>query len=124
MEKWRQIDELFHAAAECPPHERAAFLDEACGGDEELRREVESLLAADSAAEEMETAKLPAQVAAEMIGKQSPRIVSGQMLNQYRIISPLARAEWAKSSWPKIRGCIAKSRSGFYPPNSPVIPTE
>ena len=89
MEKWRQIDELFHAAAERPSHERAAFLDEACAGNESLRREVESLLAADSSAEEMETAKLPAQVAAEMLDQQSPRIASGQSLNQYRIISPL-----------------------------------
>ena len=89
VERWQKIDELFHAAAERPPHERAAFLDESCGADEELRREVESLLAADSSAEEMETAKLPAQVAAEMLDRQSPRIASGQSLNQYRIISPL-----------------------------------
>ena len=33
-----------------PSEERAAFLDEACGGDDELRREVDSLLAAHEAA--------------------------------------------------------------------------
>ncbi len=37
---------MFEAAQERPPHERAAFLDQACGGDAELRREVESLLRA------------------------------------------------------------------------------
>ncbi len=89
MEKWQQIDELFHAAAERAPHERAAFLAEACGADVELRREVESLLAADSAAGEMETAKLPAQVAAELLDNPASRIAAGQMLNQYRIVSPL-----------------------------------
>ena len=88
-DRWRKIDELFHAAAERAPHERAAFLDEACGGDESLRREVKSLLAADSAAEEMATAKLPAQVAVEMLDNPSPRLSAGQSLNQYRIISPL-----------------------------------
>jgi len=89
MEKWRQIEELFHAAAERPPHERAAFLDEACGGDESLRREAESLLAADAAAEEMATAKLPAQVAVEMLDKPAPRIAAGKQINHYRIVSPL-----------------------------------
>ena len=85
---WQQIDALFHAVAERAPHERAAFLAETCD-DEELRREVESLLAADSAAEEMATAKLPAQVAVEMLDKPLARITAGQMLNQYRILSPL-----------------------------------
>jgi serine/threonine protein kinase len=37
---------LFHLAREKRPHERAAFLDEACGGDEALRRRVETLLRA------------------------------------------------------------------------------
>lgn len=43
-ERWRQIERLYHAALEREPDERAAFLDEACAGDDELRREVESLL--------------------------------------------------------------------------------
>jgi serine/threonine protein kinase len=44
-ERWGRIEELFYQADELPAGERAAFLDEACGGDGELRREVESLLA-------------------------------------------------------------------------------
>jgi serine/threonine-protein kinase len=88
-DRWQQIDELFHAASSRAPDERAAFLAEACGADESLRREVESLLAADSAAEEMATAKLPAKVAAELLDNPSHRIAAGQLLNQYRIISPL-----------------------------------
>ncbi len=43
-ERWKQIDELFHAARARAPSERAAFLFDACDGDESLRREVESLL--------------------------------------------------------------------------------
>ena len=35
---------LLDAALERKPHERAAFLGEACAGDEELQRAVESLL--------------------------------------------------------------------------------
>ena len=41
---WARAAELFHAAAELPASERAAFLAEACAGDEALRREVESLV--------------------------------------------------------------------------------
>ena len=40
---------MFHSAREREPGELAAFLVEACGEDEELRREVESLLAAEGA---------------------------------------------------------------------------
>lgn len=46
-ERWQQIDSLFHSALEREPEERAAFLDEACAGDESLRKQVEALLAAD-----------------------------------------------------------------------------
>jgi serine/threonine-protein kinase len=44
-DRWKQIEELFESALERGPAERAAYLDEACGGDAALRREVESLLA-------------------------------------------------------------------------------
>src|SRR5437763_12571483 len=45
QEQWKQIEALFEAALEREPAARAAFLDEACGDDPALRREVESLLA-------------------------------------------------------------------------------
>ncbi len=43
-ERWTVVDRLLGAALEQTPHERSAFLRRACGDDEELRREVESLL--------------------------------------------------------------------------------
>jgi eukaryotic-like serine/threonine-protein kinase len=43
-ERWAQIEELFHRAAECEPERRFGLLDEACSDDPELRREVEALL--------------------------------------------------------------------------------
>ncbi len=43
-ERWQKIEEVFEAAAEREPQERAAYLDAACDGDTELRQEVESLL--------------------------------------------------------------------------------
>jgi serine/threonine-protein kinase len=44
-QRWKEIDGIFAAALEREPAARAAFLDEACAGDERLRKEVESLLA-------------------------------------------------------------------------------
>src|ERR1700733_5609127 len=44
-ERWRNIEALYHSALERDPVARPAFLDSACGQDNDLRREVESLLA-------------------------------------------------------------------------------
>jgi len=43
-ERWQQIEKLYHAALEHKPSQRSGFLDQACQGDEGLRREVDSLL--------------------------------------------------------------------------------
>jgi non-specific serine/threonine protein kinase/serine/threonine-protein kinase len=47
-ERLERIEELYHAARERDPVVRAAFLREACGDDEELRTDVEGLLAQDA----------------------------------------------------------------------------
>src|SRR5262245_646891 len=55
-ERWQRIDELFQAALERESAERAAWLAEACAGDDGLRSEVEALLASlDEAGSFMET---------------------------------------------------------------------
>ena len=43
-ERWKQIEQLCEAALERDESQRAEFLKQACGEDQELRREVESLL--------------------------------------------------------------------------------
>ena len=45
-EDWQKVKELFHAALEHEPAKRSSLLVQACAGDEALRREVESLIAA------------------------------------------------------------------------------
>lgn len=45
LERWQQLEQIFQAAIERPPNERAAFLDEACREDKSLRDEAESLVA-------------------------------------------------------------------------------
>ena len=44
----QRVWDVFDRAADLPPGERAAFLEEACAGDPGLRAEVESLLAHDA----------------------------------------------------------------------------
>ncbi|HUE81829.1 MAG TPA: protein kinase [Pyrinomonadaceae bacterium] len=49
-ENWEQVERLYHDALERESESRAAFLDEASEGNEELRREVAALLAYDEKA--------------------------------------------------------------------------
>jgi hypothetical protein len=46
-ERWQRVAQLFEAFSDRPAAERDALLDEACGDDAALRREVEALLAQD-----------------------------------------------------------------------------
>jgi serine/threonine protein kinase/tetratricopeptide (TPR) repeat protein len=50
-ENWVRIQSIFLEALNLRPEDRASFLDAACDGDAEIRREVESLLAHDSSPE-------------------------------------------------------------------------
>ena len=43
-ERWREVEQVYQSTMDREPRLRAAFLSEACSGDEELRREVDSLL--------------------------------------------------------------------------------
>src|SRR5262245_51525578 len=43
-ERWEQVAELYHQASERDPATRSLFLAEACRADDELLREVQSLL--------------------------------------------------------------------------------
>jgi eukaryotic-like serine/threonine-protein kinase len=43
-ERWQTVERLYHSAMEREESERAAFLAGACGGDQALLREVESLV--------------------------------------------------------------------------------
>src|SRR5262245_21055472 len=49
--RWARVEEVFHAALARAEPERAAFVAQACGDDEAMRREIESLLAHEPDAE-------------------------------------------------------------------------
>jgi serine/threonine protein kinase/Tol biopolymer transport system component len=55
-ERWDRIQSIFLGALDLPPQERSAFLNKACAGDDELRGEVESLIAHDSEGEQISDA--------------------------------------------------------------------
>ena len=83
-----RIEEIYHAAAELPGDRRAAFLEQACGGNERLRREVDSLLAAhERAGEFLEAPALG--VAAALSRGQRPAARIGQQIGRYRIVGAL-----------------------------------
>jgi serine/threonine protein kinase len=91
-DRWQRIQEILAEATELEAASRGGFLDEACRGDPELRREVDSLLSSlaaspgflDSPAIEAVTGLSPATPAAA-----SPSLVRGTRLGPYEILSLL-----------------------------------
>ena len=96
-DRWRKIEELYHAARLLKESARSSFLAAATEGDDELRREVESLLASGASSpgildEPVQTAVAPARVsdAASLSGRRigtysvHERIGAGGMGEVYR----------------------------------------
>jgi hypothetical protein len=65
-QRWARTKELFAAALEHQPEEREAFLRQACAGDEELRHEVESLLAASANTDILSVSPIPTHLRPKM----------------------------------------------------------
>jgi eukaryotic-like serine/threonine-protein kinase len=84
-ERWRKIEELYHAAREREPGERVAYLAGACHGDDELKRQIETLLAQDSDGNILggPASKL---LAGSMVSKS---LSPGDKLGPYEILSPI-----------------------------------
>jgi serine/threonine protein kinase len=85
-EKWERIEEIFLQASDVPPSEQAALLDRMCGGDTEIRMEVESLLRADTTGESALCAAIQSEVAS-MLDESSPDI----QLGSYRLLKEIGR---------------------------------
>src|SRR5499433_275071 len=87
-ERWKQIDQLLEAALEREPERRAEFLNQACAGDEELRKKVESLLSSDERAGSF--IESPAfEVGAELLAEDQTQTLVGQQIGRYRVLSLL-----------------------------------
>ena len=94
-QQYERLTELFHAALEIAPDERAAFLDQVSDGDAELRRELESLLAAHE--QGAHTEKPPDDIAAGYMAQQDgssasvPSLAPNTRLDRYEIRSLLGK---------------------------------
>ncbi len=87
-EHWQQVKAVFQQTLERDSSERAAWLAQACVGDDALRGEVEKLLAGyEQAGSFIET---PAhEVAADFLAAHTS--LTGQQLNHYQILSLLGK---------------------------------
>src|SRR4029453_10028304 len=87
-ERWRQIEDLFQSALERAPQERTVFLVEACGGDESLCREGESLIA--SYEQDAGFIETPAcEFAVPLFADQPLEIPAGQAIGPYTVLAVL-----------------------------------
>ena len=87
-ERWARIKAIFVEALELPESERRKYVARACGGDDSLRSEIESLLASEKAAADfIETP------AARIIGQDTPappQLEPGARLGAYEVTAFLA----------------------------------
>jgi serine/threonine-protein kinase len=77
-ERFQQIDKLVAAALQLDAAERKAFLARACAGDAALRREVESLLAAEAQASGFLDTPAPVKFAELLAEKQGAKNATGE----------------------------------------------
>ncbi len=87
-ERLSKIEEICHAVLATAPKARSAFLTKLCGGDDNLRSEVESLLSfADVSSTLID--KKPLDVAAEMFFEKKRTKIVGTKIGHYRILSKI-----------------------------------
>jgi serine/threonine protein kinase len=87
-ERWQQVEDVLQAALDRPPQERAAYLDEACAGDDELKDEASSLLNAHDEAGDFIEQPAIAVDARVLIGGE-PEVNIGRNVGPYRIVEEL-----------------------------------
>jgi eukaryotic-like serine/threonine-protein kinase len=87
-ERYQQIDQIFQAALALEPKQRAAYLDEACSGDEKLRQDVESLITSDLGG--LSFIDQPAlEMAARVLASDEPALAAGDLIDRYEVVSLL-----------------------------------
>src|SRR5258705_4041118 len=87
-ERWQQVDQLFHSALEREAGERAAFLAQACTGDDALLQEVESLVESHEQPDSFIESPA-ADLAAELLAGTGEVLAAGESVGPYKIVSLL-----------------------------------
>ena len=89
-ERWQQVKDIFNSAITYRPDERSLFISRACSGDEELRSEVESLIASHEQSGSF-IDKPAFEAAAGLLANEKAELKSGQTVASYEVISFLSR---------------------------------
>src|SRR5262245_19233090 len=87
-DQWSAVERVYHEALARPLERRAAFVAEACAGNAELRREVESLLAQDASADPVFT-RGAAIAAAGLVSDIDQSVPSPRRLGAYQILGQI-----------------------------------
>jgi hypothetical protein len=87
-EKWHEVKEIFYAALQRAPEERGRFLDELCKDNEDLRREVESMISSSEAAGSFMKDPAVGKVTEELPENKN-KLSAGQSLSHYKILKLL-----------------------------------
>ncbi len=80
QDRWKQIDELFDAALDLPEAERENFLSEKCGGDNELKTKILTLLKATTTENFMEKSAM--SVAARNLADEQTIVIDRQVVGR------------------------------------------
>jgi serine/threonine protein kinase/tetratricopeptide (TPR) repeat protein len=88
--RWERMNEVFHAAIELTPEQRAGFLNHACSDDPGLRAEVERLVAAHERAGRFIEGPAIAEAGPWLRGASEP-LAAGQRFGPYRVIREIGR---------------------------------
>jgi TolB-like protein/predicted Ser/Thr protein kinase len=87
---WQQLQGLFHVALPLGGEERAVYLARACAGDEELRREVESLIGAYEEHEDF--LEQPAlSMGMRVLSSESAEDLTGRSVGSFKVLRLLGR---------------------------------
>src|SRR5689334_12041826 len=89
-ERWQQVKEIFNSAINYRPEERSSFISQACYGDDDLRSEVESLIASHEQGGSF-IDKPAFEAAASLLVSNPAELKSGQTIASYEVISFLSR---------------------------------
>ncbi len=88
-ERWRKVQQVYHTAREKGADSRAIFIATACGGDEELRQEVESLLAQSETCDAFLEKPAMHIAATQQARDQAKRKLAAKTMSHYRVIQEL-----------------------------------
>ncbi|MEY2562487.1 MAG: eukaryotic-like serine/threonine-protein kinase [Verrucomicrobiota bacterium] len=88
--RWDRVKELFEAAADLAPRERAILLDRECAGDESLRAEIESLMASDAQTDGFIETPL-AEIPRDLFPDAKEESLAGRQFGAYQIIREIGR---------------------------------